>query len=132
MKDLIAIGSQAAQSRPAVTTAVNVLTGQGNTGPRLEVYRIVVAEVGGAGVNWSIFHDIDGTTYDENTALWFENALAANTTFEWTAQYPGGGIPIGKNGSFGVQVSTANRATFTFYTATAPTDERAVRETRHG
>ena len=104
-------GKQLGQLRPANTTAASLYSPGANT--KTEVTHIVVVETSGNADSFRIFHDEDGTTYDETTALFFDEALAANTTrlivFErglWMRD---------STGNLGVRTATANRLTFTAY-----------------
>jgi len=100
---------QLGQLRPTGTSAETLFTvpyfGQVNA----EV--INVCNVSAAAVDVSIFHDVDGTTYDQTTALLYTHTLAVGAVLQIDA-------PIGdyqNAGSIGVQVSIANAANFTLY-----------------
>lgn len=100
---------QLAQVRPAGTTAVNGWSpdffGQ------YEVNLIHCANVSGAAINISLFHDIDGTTYDEDTALVWVHEIPAGGVFQLESNLVG--YSTAEN--FGVQCSVADGVTFTFY-----------------
>ena len=100
---------QLAQVRPAGTTAVNGWSpdffGQ------FEVTLIHCANVSGAAIDISLYHDIDGTTYDETTALVFEHSIPAGGVFQLESSLVG--YAAAEN--FGVQCSVADGVTFTFY-----------------
>ena len=69
---------QLGQLRPANTTAASLYSPGANT--ETIVKSILVCNTTGGAVTYRIFHDDDGTTYDENTALFWEMSLAANST----------------------------------------------------
>ena len=72
---------------------------------------INICNVSAASVNVSVFHDIDGTTADQSTALLYTHPLAVGAILQIDA-------PISDYASAGtirVQVSVANAANFTLY-----------------
>lgn len=100
---------QLAQVRPAGTTAVSLFSPTGAT--PYEVKVVVIANVSGASLDVSLFHDADGTTYTEDTALMFEQSLAAGGTI----LFEGAIAHYLDAGNLGCKVSVANGATFTAY-----------------
>ena len=103
---------QLAQARPSGTGAVSaVLKGAKS---KLLITSIIVCNTTGGSVNYSIYIDNNGTTYDQTTALFYACALAANTTviIESIA-----GIPIDRStsagGNLAVQTSSGSALTFT-------------------
>lgn len=100
---------QLAQVRPAGTSAVNGWSpdffGQ------FEVNLIHCANVSGASITISIYHDTDGTTYDETTALVWQHTIPAGGVFQLESSLVG--YSTAEN--FGVQCSVTNGVTFTFY-----------------
>ena len=114
---MLAPGSQLAQIRPGVTTAVTAFSAdqQGH-----EITRLVICNTTGSPVNASIFHDDDGTVYDQTTALEYATPIAANASLTLLARAEGGGIKISRGGALGVQSSTADALTFTLYGITEP------------
>lgn len=100
---------QLAQLRPSTTSAEVLFSPAQNRQYHIAV--INVTNVSGAPVDVSIFHDADGTTFDETTAILWAVNLNANSTlqFETTlADYKSAG-------ALAVKVSVANAATFTVY-----------------
>ena len=100
---------QLAQVRPANTNNTDAYSPA--DGVTTEVETIIVCNHTGASINYRIFHDEDGTTYTQATALYFDVPLAANTTAEIT-------FPIYMNdpaGFIGVRSSTGDGLTFTLY-----------------
>jgi len=67
--------------------------------------------VSGANIDVSLFHDIDGTTYDETTALIFEHTLTAGSVLHFEAPIADYQVA----GNIGCKVSVADGATFTAY-----------------
>lgn len=120
---LHASGELLAQVRPAVTTAVTLFTA-GTL--RTEVTLLIAAVTPGSGNNIAveIYHDDDGTTYDNTTLIGtITNAESAEDTV-FQAQHPGSGIHIKPGGSLGVKISTANAVNFSVYGITETTAER--------
>jgi len=100
-------GIQLAQSRPANTTAVSVYSPDGNEVSHIT--EILVAETSGSATTYRIFHDDDGTTYDQTTALFYDIAISANTTHiielnEWMND---------EDGNLAVRSGSGNALTFT-------------------
>lgn len=108
-------GSQLAQTRPSGTTAAAAFTASLPT----EVTCIVVCNVGGVDATCRIFHDDDGTTFDQTTALFYDVPVAAGETVIISAQSPSSTIQVGIGGSVGVRSDTASALTFTLYGVTA-------------
>lgn len=115
-------GSQLAQVQPSGTAAVlgysNPAVASGGRGLNAEVTLIVVCNTTASPVNFSIFHDKDGTTYDQSTALYYAKALAANDTLLIPFHAPNAGLAVRSGGNIGVQSSVANALTFTLYGVT--------------
>ena len=100
---------QLAQLRPSGTGAV--LLFQGKTGVQYRNLRLVVANVSNGNVDYSVFHDKDGTTYDETTALLWEIRLPRRTSDILELD-----IPINdSSGAIGVQIDSADDINFTLY-----------------
>jgi len=100
---------QLAQSRPSGTSAVSLFTQ--NYDDPVEIGTLHICNVTGSSVNVSVFHDIDGSTFDQTTALIYQYPLAANGWLdiddlvgEWD-----------NSGNIGIQVSIADAANFTLY-----------------
>jgi hypothetical protein len=107
----LAKASQLAQSRPSVTTAQGILAPSIPT----EVTLITVCNTTGTAAAFSIYHDDDGTTYDDSTALYRAVSVAANTTVRIEFQHAGGGISLSDTGNLAVRTDTASALTFTVY-----------------
>ncbi len=69
---------QLGQLRPANTTAASIYSPGAST--ETIVKSIIVSNVGGNDAMFRIFHDDDGTTYDEDTALFWDIQLFKETT----------------------------------------------------
>lgn len=72
---------------------------------------IIIANTTSSAAKYSVFHDVDGTTYDQSTALAYEVSLAANSVveLEWPLA-----LPISA-GNLAVQSGTGNALTYTAY-----------------
>lgn len=107
---------QLGQSRPANTTAASLYSPA--DGVQTTVRTIVVCNTSSAAADYRIFHDDDGTTYDETTALFWDITLPANTTesIELNIEM------ADPDGNLAIRTDTANALTFTAYG-----DERQVR-----
>ena len=108
-RKLLASTVQLAQSRVSGTTAVTLFSPSKRD--RYTITSILVANTTASQVDFSIFHDEDGTTYDETTALFFDIPLSGNCTFLYEADIymndPAGGL--------GVRTDTSLALTFTVY-----------------
>jgi|TARA_R110000824_G_scaffold14736_1_gene62532 hypothetical protein len=107
----LAYGAQLAQVRPANTNAATVYT----SGRSVEITKIILCETSGSSCTFRIFHDNDGTTYDQTTALYYDVALAANTTLVISTEVLGAGLSVYKTGAIGFRTSVANTPTITIY-----------------
>ena len=102
---------QIAQLRPSGTTPEVFFNPSENKPYLLE--SVSVCNTGSAIIKVSIYHDIDGTTYDESTALVWEFSIPIGGVYLYE---PKGGISDhDKAGNVAVQTDTANDATFTAF-----------------
>ena len=69
---------QLGQLRPANTNAASIYSPAAGVTTRITA--IVISNTGGNPRAFRLFHDDDGTTYGETTALYWDEALAADTT----------------------------------------------------
>jgi len=69
---------QLGQNRPTDTTAVSIYSPGDNV--TAIITHIFVCNVTANTPSYRIFVDDDGTTYDTTTALYYDNAMAANET----------------------------------------------------
>ena len=99
---------QLGQSRPSGTTAVSIYSPTSGT---WICKSIIVCNSSSSLARYSIYHDEDGTTYDETTALFFSVEIHANTTVMIDI-FMAGSDP---SGNVAVQTDTADALTFTMY-----------------
>lgn len=108
-----------AQARPANTTAATLITAPANMrGVRLSILRLVVCNTSGAAATFRIFHDDDGTTYDESTALHYDTPIGPGDTVHLLAYSPSAGVSLKPGGSLGVRTSVNSALTFSCYGTT--------------
>lgn len=108
--------SQLFQTRPAGTSAAVIFTAS----QRTELTRIAVCNTTGTAATFRLFHDDDGTTVDQTTALYYDVSVAANATQVILAETIDGGITISKDGTIGFATGTGSALTITGYGKTAP------------
>lgn len=112
---MFASGSQLAQLRPSNTNTATLFTATLGT----EITSLVVANTSNASATYSVYHDNDGTTYDESTALYFTVSLNAYTSaIVLPSQGAGTGFTVASGGSIGVKSGTSSAITYTLYGVT--------------
>ncbi len=116
---MFAKGSQLAQVRPSAT-ASTVYTAT----LRTEVTRIMVCNTTANNVGYDIYHDDDGTTYAQATALYYSQSISGNTTHAITFDGAGGGIFLARGGALGVKPSVDLAVTFSIYGITEELAQR--------
>lgn len=99
---------QLAQARPAGTSAVSLFS---QSSSPYEIDLINITNVAGSDTTVSIFHDANGTTYDESTALIWQVPLVSGETIHFEAKI----ADYQKAGGVGIQTSVGSAATFTAY-----------------
>lgn len=101
---------QLAQVRPSSNTAVSAILKPKRR--KLVIKNIQVVNTTSSSAKYSLYLDRDGTTYNETTAIAFNEAVAANTTV--LREYING-LPFDPDtaGNFAVQTDTGNAFTFT-------------------
>ncbi len=97
------------QTRPADTNAASAYSPADYTISTIE--SIIVANNTGSAATYRIFHDEDGTTYSEATALFYDVSLAANTSVEIETDI----YMQDSSGNLAVRSGTGNALTFTGY-----------------
>jgi len=97
------------QLRPGDTNAATIYSPGSNIVAR--IVSIFVCETSGTARTFRIFLDKDGTTYDQTTALFYDSAVAANST----VQIEGGIFMENPAGNLAVRSSNASSLTFTVY-----------------
>lgn len=100
---------QLGQLRPANTSAASIFSPD-TSGP-YEAALLVITNVTTSAADASFFHDKNGTTYDETTALLFGHSIAAGDVV--MIEGPFGDYE--EAGNFGVQSSVADALNFTLY-----------------
>jgi len=100
---------QLGQTRPADTNNHSIYSP--SAGETTVVSTIIICNTSGSAVTYRIFVDDDGSTYDQDTALFYGISLDANTTDILQTH-------IGmddSNGNLAVRSSSANALTFTVH-----------------
>lgn len=101
------LGLQLGQSRPATTAAASLYSPADGVVAKVE--KVVV--VGTAAAVASIFHDENGTTYDQSTALMYDRTVAANESIIFEI----GAYMNDPSGNLAVKTSVNSALTFTAY-----------------
>ena len=106
---------QLAQLRPSGTSAVSLFSPSGHYPYNVDL--IVATNNSGASVDVTIYHDVDGTTYDDTTCVLATTSLANGGTLYYS---PGNGKVTGLSdyraaGNIAVKTSTADSVNFTAY-----------------
>ncbi len=102
---------QLGQLRPANTTAASLYSPPAAT--TWVGKNLVVCNTSASSALFRVFHDEDGTTYDETTALFWDVSISAGETVSITGLMAG----YTNAGNIGVRTDTANALTFTLYGA---------------
>lgn len=97
-----------AQSRPAGTSAVQAYSPSDNT--RALIKRIIVVNTTGSAVGAYAYIDTDGTTFDETTAILWNESVAANHSISIEFEDY---TELEAAGAIGVRHSTGNAINFT-------------------
>ena len=100
---------QLGQSRPANTTAVSAYSPA--SGITAIINHIFVCNTTGNTPTFRIFVDDDGTTYDQTTALYYDEATSANTT----TRIPCFIAMNDSTGNIAVRTSSNSELTFTLF-----------------
>lgn len=100
---------QLAQARPANTTAASILTVSAST--EALVKTIIVANTSSSSAKFRIFHDDDGTTYSEATALAWDILVEAGSMVAIETNI----CMNDSSGNLAVRTDTASALTFTAY-----------------
>ena len=104
-------GSLIAQTRPSNTTASTAYTATLKT----SISRIIVVNTTGSAATFRLFHDDDGSPYDETTAVVWDNSIASGGYVDLQAYLDAGAITIAVSGTLGVRSGTGNALTFNVY-----------------
>lgn len=98
---------QLGQARENSTDAVSVYSPATNVTGIIKT--ITISNTSGVDATFRLFQDDDGTTYDENTALFWDIPLLANTVAQINGFYP----MNNSAGNFAYSSSVANALTIT-------------------
>ena len=103
------IAGQLGQLRPANTTAVSIFSPRDKV--LVKITSILITNLDSSAHAYRFFHDADGTTYSETTALAWDIPIIANDT-----------VPLlleiwmnNSSGNFAVRTDSANNINFTLY-----------------
>ena len=99
-----------AQLRPADTNAASFYSPPDNTST--ELTKLVICNQTGSSATFRVFLDDNGTTYDETTAMFFDQPISANLT--WVEDLRGWGMND-TAGNLAVRSSVNNALTFTLF-----------------
>ena len=102
---------QLGQHRVNSATATSVYSPGASTTAIIK--SVVVCNQTGAADTFRLFLDDDGTTYDQTTALYYDVAIAANTTIQIDMYWPMNDA----TGNLATRNATANALTFTVFGA---------------
>lgn len=105
----LAQGLQLGQARPGDANAASLYSPA--DGIVTKVTNIAVCNTTGNTPSYRIFHDEDGATYDQTTALYYDNAMAANETEIIDVEI----YMANSSGNLAVRTSAASEITFTAY-----------------
>ena len=105
------IHSQLGQLRPADTTAASLYSPASST--QALIKNIMIANTSAAAATFRLFHDDNGTTYDETTALAWDVSLGVGEIFTLDSVI----LMNDSTGNLAVRTGTANALTFTAYGA---------------
>lgn len=103
-------GVQLAQSRPSGTSAESFISSLDKS--KFIVYTIIITNTTGSAANASLFHDANGTTYDQTTALLYAKQIAANDYLVLNLR---DGVFMEDGSNIGIQTGTGSALTFTAY-----------------
>jgi len=103
-----ALSRQLAQSRPSDTAAASIYTP--GDGVQAVVKTIIICNQSAGAAAFDIFHDDDGTTFDETTQLYDAETLTASTTRVLSDE-----LYVDSSGNIGVRSDTTSAITFTLY-----------------
>ena len=102
---------QLGQHRINSTTATSLYSPGASTTAIIK--SVVACNQSGAAAVFRLFLDDDGTTYDQTTALYYDVAIAADTTIQIDTFWP----MNNSSGNLATRTSVANALTFTAFGA---------------
>ena len=103
------VGSQLAQARPGDTNNATLYSPPAYTKTR--IVSLFICNTSGAVADARVFHDDDGTTFSEATALYWDLSVGAKETAEKELEM----LMDDTSGAIGVRSDTADALTFTIY-----------------
>ncbi len=103
---------QLGQLRPANTTETAIYTPR--SGIIGYITHVIISNSGAGTIQYRLYHDKDGTTYDQTTQLAWDEDIATSSAPK-IISFGDRGICIRNGGNFAVRTDTANDATFTVY-----------------
>ena len=106
---------QLAQSRPANTTAVSIISMDSVDYSRVDIHSIIVCNTTSSAATFRIFHDEDGSTYDETTALFYDSDVLANETI--SIEFDNPIVMREETANLAVRSSSGDAITYTVYGA---------------
>lgn len=116
-------GEQLAQAIPGVTTPVTLFSVPLG-GLRTEITLITIGIHNSGNKTVRMFHDDDGTTFDDTTEIFHQVLSQSSPNLIFQAQHPGSGIHVKPGGAIGLEVSVASDVTVTMYGITETLAER--------
>ena len=108
---MFAKGTQLAQIRLGTATAATAFSATLHT----EVTSIWICNTTSSAAKFGIFHDEDGTTFDQTTALHYQQTIAGNTTVRFEYNSQGAGVALIPSAALGIETDTASALTFSVY-----------------
>ena len=102
---------QLAQITPSSTSATELYTPTEHQ--KVIITNLTISNTTAASETFCLFHDNDGTTYDERTALAWRVPVAPATLY--SISKPGWCLSAGSAGSFAVESSRGDALTYTLY-----------------
>lgn len=102
------VSNQLGQARPSDTNPLSIYSPANNVTGIVKMIRIV--NTTGAAATYRMFHDKNGTTYDESTALEWDKSIAANSSEQIDCF-----VPVKSTGNLAIRSGTASALTFTVY-----------------
>ena len=100
---------QLAQARPSDTAAASLYSP--DDGVHATVKKVIVCNTSGAAALYRLFHDDDGTTYDQTTALRYDKTVQANDFADVELDID----MANSSGNLAIRTSVNSALTFTAY-----------------
>lgn len=110
-RPILVTGKQLAQLEPANTSVAALYSPSANV--IAEIENLFITNTSANARAYRVFHDADGTTSSTGTALYYDVAIAANTTDRISFNPPL--WMDNEDSNLGVRSDAANELTFTLY-----------------